>query len=494
MKLLLADGTKVLVSSYENIYATIKGDTVPAVSFAVLNHTLDEVKTLFSNGENLDVLKLYTDEEILMETFTGYQVRKMISITDDEGVYTVVLAQTTETSQKLAAMEKTMTDVLNTVKEVTAAVNELKETENSLSENYASISEKVTKTVNDLKNVSSAVTSISSGYEAMQKTVENANATVENVNNNYAAFTNTLSEMSDTITTISNNAQTAVESAKQAVKTADTASLKSISMDESISGISQTLKRVGETSASASESVVSHEEKIKKINEDIATATESTKNAIESQNTTIEDVKKSVENAKADVKNVSEANSELSDRVAALEPINDITTLDLDAAKEYRVKESATALAEYLASHPITSTCHGGKEAQYSITCEKQQLLQSMIMVAQTAAQNNLDYQPSWNATGEVCSYDWTLTELCQLALEIETTVRPLVSHQQTIEKEIRSATSMDELVAIQISYNGISANPMPTVKQASTTDTDASSTDGEGEIVEEESESVIKG
>ena len=38
--------------------------------------------------------------------------------------------------------------------------------------------------------------------------------------------------------------------------------------------------------------------------------------------------------------------------------------------------------------------------------------------------------------------------------MEIEATVRPLVSYQQTIEKAIRSCTSMDELKAVAINYN----------------------------------------
>ena len=76
-----------------------------------------------------------------------------------------------------------------------------------------------------------------------------------------------------------------------------------------------------------------------------------------------------------------------------------------------------------------------------------------MIAVAEMAEKAGVSYQPSWNATGEVCTYDWTVDELKQLAFEMESFVRPLVSKQQAIETEIKACTTVEEVINVVISY-----------------------------------------
>ncbi len=124
----------------------------------------------------------------------------------------------------------------------------------------------------------------------------------------------------------------------------------------------------------------------------------------------------------------------------------------LEEAKAERIAETKRGLARYLETHTITSSCHG-EEKEYSITSEKQQYLASMIMTAQMAEQTGVPYQVSWNATGEPCTYDWTVEQLRQLAFEIETVVRPLVSKQQSMEVRIREASNMEELNAVVIAF-----------------------------------------
>ena len=138
--------------------------------------------------------------------------------------------------------------------------------------------------------------------------------------------------------------------------------------------------------------------------------------------------------------------------VSSLVPNTNIDTMTLEEAKEYRITESKTKLATYLATNPIESTCHG-KKAKYSIVSEKQQYLVSMIAIAQMAEASGVEYQPSWNATGEPCTYDWTVDQLKQLAFEMEQVVRPLISKQQTYEKDINACKSVDDVKAIEISY-----------------------------------------
>lgn len=156
---------------------------------------------------------------------------------------------------------------------------------------------------------------------------------------------------------------------------------------------------------------------------------------------------------------VSASESAVSDAVEAktlassLIPNTDIDSMSLDKAKAYKINETKEVLSKYLEENPLSSSCHGGKKAKYSIVSEKQQYLVSMIAIAEMAASSGVEYQPSWNATGEPCTYDWTIDELKQLAFEMEQVVRPLISKQQTIEKEINSCTTIDELKEIVISY-----------------------------------------
>ena len=131
----------------------------------------------------------------------------------------------------------------------------------------------------------------------------------------------------------------------------------------------------------------------------------------------------------------------------------DMDTCTLEQLKSYQIAKSKENLETYLSANPIRSTCHGEVEKLYSITKEKQSLLTQMILITQVAAQSGKEYQPSWNAQGEPCSYDWTLEELKQLAFEVEAVVRPLVSHQQTMESEINAAETKEAVLAISIEF-----------------------------------------
>ncbi|WMJ88850.1 hypothetical protein [Anaerocolumna sp. MB42-C2] len=136
----------------------------------------------------------------------------------------------------------------------------------------------------------------------------------------------------------------------------------------------------------------------------------------------------------------------------------DINSLDLDTCtieelKAYQIAKSKENLEAYLENNPVTSKCHGGIKKNYSITKEKQSLLTQMILITQVAIQAGIDYQPSWNAQGEPCTYDWTLAELQQLAFEAEAVVRPLVSKQQTIEAHINTAKTKDDVMIVNIEF-----------------------------------------
>ena len=144
---------------------------------------------------------------------------------------------------------------------------------------------------------------------------------------------------------------------------------------------------------------------------------------------------------------------ELKEKVDDMTYTKPISEMSLEEAIAYKIKQSKLALAAFLENATITSSCHKSEEARYSVTSEKQQYLISMITISELAIAAGIEYQPSWNATGEPCTYDWTVDELKQLAFEMESFVRPLVSKQQAIETEIKACTTVEEVINVVISY-----------------------------------------
>lgn len=122
--------------------------------------------------------------------------------------------------------------------------------------------------------------------------------------------------------------------------------------------------------------------------------------------------------------------------------------VDLPALRAERIADSKTALATYLESHLLTWT--DGK--QYSVTAEKQSLLNNALAVHQLAIAAGQPAELSWNATGEECTH-WEYDALCALALAIAEYVKPLVSRQQAIEVAINEAQTAEEVNDVEISY-----------------------------------------
>lgn len=180
-----------------------------------------------------------------------------------------------------------------------------------------------------------------------------------------------------------------------------------------------------------------------------------------------DDVKELIKSWSATVKNISvtvQENTEATESAIktvdnmkeTIEEIvgkTDITEMTLEDAISYKIKQSKIALSEFLENSSIASTCHKSERAEYSVTSEKQQYLISMITIAELANNAGVEYQPSWNAKGQPCSYDWTIEELKQLAFEMESFVRPLVSKQQEIEVTIKNCKSVEEVIAVEFNY-----------------------------------------
>ena len=121
----------------------------------------------------------------------------------------------------------------------------------------------------------------------------------------------------------------------------------------------------------------------------------------------------------------------------------------LSPLKAAKIEESKTKLAQWLAANPMSYT--DGK--QYSVTEEKQSLLNSNIASYERAKALGIEYPLKWNSTGEEC-VEWSYTDLVALSLTIAAYVAPKVSKQQSIEISIKSCENTEDLDKIVISYD----------------------------------------
>ena len=119
-----------------------------------------------------------------------------------------------------------------------------------------------------------------------------------------------------------------------------------------------------------------------------------------------------------------------------------------------KINESKVLLADYLERHPLISDCHGGVEATYNVTSEKQALMANNYLTYTIKKQSGIENPVlTWNASGEECE-SWTEEEYITLVLQIEEYVKPLVSLQQSYEKQIKNCETQEELDAITIVYD----------------------------------------
>ena len=121
----------------------------------------------------------------------------------------------------------------------------------------------------------------------------------------------------------------------------------------------------------------------------------------------------------------------------------------LSPLKMAKIAESKTKLAEWLANNPLLYS--DGK--YYSVTEEKQSLLNSNIASYERAKALGIEYPLKWNSTGEEC-VEWTYTDLVTLSLTIAAYVAPKVSQQQSIEIQIKACETAEELDKVVISYD----------------------------------------
>ena len=125
-----------------------------------------------------------------------------------------------------------------------------------------------------------------------------------------------------------------------------------------------------------------------------------------------------------------------------------ITEEEINQYKLNRVQESKIELGQWLIDNPMQFT--DGK--YYSVTEEKQALLNGNLSSYERATKAGIDYPLKWNSTWEEC-VEWSYEDLLALSLSIAAYVAPRVSAQQALEIQIKNCTTMEELESIEIKY-----------------------------------------
>ena len=133
--------------------------------------------------------------------------------------------------------------------------------------------------------------------------------------------------------------------------------------------------------------------------------------------------------------------------VVTIEPV--VTAEEIEAHKTKRIQESKILLAKWLNDNPILYT--DGK--YYSVTEEKQALLNGNLASYERAKSIGVEYPLKWNSTGSSC-LEWEYNDLLTLSLTIAAYVAPKVAIQQNIELDIKACETMDEINAVVIDYD----------------------------------------
>ena len=120
----------------------------------------------------------------------------------------------------------------------------------------------------------------------------------------------------------------------------------------------------------------------------------------------------------------------------------------LEECKEEKIALSKLMLSEWLANNPMLYSDGN----YYSVTEEKQSLLNSNLASYERATAAGIPYPLKWNSTGAECT-EWNYTDLTALSLSIAAYVAPKVSTQQAVEVQIRACETKEEVDGVVISY-----------------------------------------
>lgn len=122
---------------------------------------------------------------------------------------------------------------------------------------------------------------------------------------------------------------------------------------------------------------------------------------------------------------------------------------ELEVAKAKKIDKSKKMLAEWLEANPMKYT--DGRF--YSVTEQKQSLLNGNLTSFERAQDAGIPYQLKWNSTGAECE-EWDYPDLVALSLTIASYVAPKVAAQQALEIAINDCDSIEAVEAVEINYD----------------------------------------
>lgn len=129
-----------------------------------------------------------------------------------------------------------------------------------------------------------------------------------------------------------------------------------------------------------------------------------------------------------------------------------IDEMTLADAKIAFINTTKDNLATFLVNNPLESDVHSGIPKKYTVTLEKQTQLAMLIQRYNEFAALGTEIELRWNASGEP-SEEWTIDDLRTLWMLICQYADTYVEQQRQKEERINSASSIDELKTISLTY-----------------------------------------
>lgn len=132
----------------------------------------------------------------------------------------------------------------------------------------------------------------------------------------------------------------------------------------------------------------------------------------------------------------------------------ELNSIDIEKLRSEKINESKVKLALWLADNPLLIDLRkDGTARMYTVTTEKQDELNKMIKLTESAEYLGIPFTPTWNETGKQCE-PYTKVELLQLSLAMADYVYPQVERQRQYEVELMKVSSAKKLLDMNINYD----------------------------------------
>ena len=125
---------------------------------------------------------------------------------------------------------------------------------------------------------------------------------------------------------------------------------------------------------------------------------------------------------------------------------------DLNVAKNLLVESSKDVLENYLVENSMYSTIKHRKGRYYTVTMEKQNQLNGVLISCILDKIIGSEGTIYWNDEGSL-QEEWTFEEIYQLKKQIDDYVQPLVKLQQQAEININKSNKLTDAIEVLIAF-----------------------------------------